>query len=145
MSELLEIIGWYLLSSVKFIFAAIPLLAGSSRYWVYDMIIVALGGCTGVFVFTYLGGVISRYFARYHFFRISYKNLRRFVRLKNGYGLIGVALLTPIIISIPVGCILSATFEHDKWRVIRLQTSAVLLWSILLFSLKGLFNVNFGE
>ncbi len=143
MSKVLEIIGWTLLASVKFPWAIIPLLASSSRFWLYDFCIIASGGCLGVFIFTYLGRIISKYLERYHFFKISYKNLRRFVRLKNGYGLIGVAFLTPFLISIPIGCILSATIEHDKWRVIRLNCLSVLFWSVLLFGLKGLFGIDF--
>lgn len=143
MNNLLEILGWVLLSSVKFVLAIIPLLASSPRVWFYDIFIVAAGGCLGVFVFTFLGSVISHYLSRFHFFKIKYKNLKRFIRIKNGYGLIGIAFLTPLVISIPVGCILSAAIERDKWRVIRLQVSSVCLWSIFLFGIKGIFKLQF--
>lgn len=131
-----------LLASVKYAFAALPLLTASSRAWYLDMCIVMAGGTIGVFVFTYLGMIISKYLERYHFFRIKYPSLRRFVRIKNSYGLIGIAMISPILISIPVGCIISASFEHDKGRIIRYQLFSVIFWSVLLFGLKGLFNIN---
>ena len=52
MSEVFEIAGWMLLSSVKYIVAILTLLAKSPRFWFYDMLIVAAGGAMGVAVFT---------------------------------------------------------------------------------------------
>jgi hypothetical protein len=60
MSEVFEIAGWMLLSSVKYIVAILTLLAKSPRFWFYDMLIVAAGGAMGVAVFTYLGAAISK-------------------------------------------------------------------------------------
>lgn len=142
MSEIVKILLMILLASVKYAFAALPLLTASSRPWYFDMCIVMAGGIIGVFVFTYLGVVISRYLEQYHFFRIKYKSLKKFVRIKNSYGLIGIALISPVLISIPVGCIISASFEHDKSRIIRYQLFSVIFWSVLLFGLKGLFDIN---
>lgn len=142
MSEIIKILLMVLLSSVKYVLAVVPLLTNSTRAWYLDMLIVIAGGSIGVFVFTYLGVVISKYLERFHFFRIKYKSLRKFIHIKNSYGLIGIAFLSPVLISIPVGCIISASFEHDKKKVIRLQLLSVLFWSLLLFGLKGLFNIN---
>ena len=44
MSEVFEIAGWMLLSSVKYIVAILTLLAKSPRFWFYDMLIVSAGG-----------------------------------------------------------------------------------------------------
>jgi hypothetical protein len=145
MNDVLEVILVGLLSAVKFLFAVLPLLIKSSRPWYMDMAIVAAGGCTGVFVFTYLGAWISKRLGKYHFFKIKYKTLRKLARIMDSYGLIGIAFISPLTISIPVGCIISASFEHDKKRIIRLHVGSVLFWSILLFGLKGIFNINLGE
>lgn len=142
MPEILKIILIGLLASVKYAIVVFPLLASSSREWYLDMCIVMVGGSCGVFLFTYLGVIISKYFEKFHFFRIKFKNLRKFIRIKNSYGLIGIAFLSPVLISIPVGCIVSASFEHNKNRIIRLQLLSVVFWSVLLFGLKGLFNIN---
>lgn len=138
MSEFFEIGGWILLSSVKYIVAILTLLAKSSRLWLWDMLIVAAGGSLGVFVFTFLGSVISKFLERFSIFKIKYKNLRRFVIIKKGYGLIGIAFLTPLIIGVPLGCIIASLFEPNKAIVIRLQLASVIFWSVLLFSVKGL-------
>lgn len=142
MHEFVQIGLWILLSSVKYLFAVLPLLASSARAWYVDMLIVSIGGTLGVIVFTYLGAFISSYLSKYHFFKIKYPRLKWITKIKNSYGLIGLALISPVTISIPVGCILSAAFEHDKMKIMRLQILSVLLWSIVLFGLKGLFGID---
>lgn len=135
-----EILIWFFLSAVKYLFAVTPLIAKSSREWYWDMLIVSAGGCTGVVVFTYLGEIISNYLSKFHFFKIKNSKLRKFIKIKNSYGLIGIAVLSPIVFSIPLGCIISASFEHDKNKIIRYQIISVLIWSIVLFGLKGIFG-----
>lgn len=145
MEKVVEIGLFIILSGVKYLFAVIPLLAGSQRAWYLDMLIVTTGGLLGVFIFTYLGAFISSRLSKYHFFRFKYPKLKRFVRIKNSYGLIGIAILSPVLFSIPVGCIISTAFEHDKLKIIRYQAVSVVVWSIVLFGLKGIFGINLGE
>lgn len=142
MQEFVEIAIWFLVSGVKYLIAVISLLAKSGRPWYIDMLIVGSGGILGVFVFTYLGAALSKYLSRFHLFKFRYKKLKKFVHIKNSYGLIGIAILSPVMISIPVGCIISASFEHDKSKIIRYQMFSVIFWSLLLFGLKGLFNIT---
>ncbi len=138
MSDFFEIAGWIFLSSVKYIVVIIALLANSSRFWLYDLLIVAVGGSIGVAVFTFLGSLISKFFERFSFFRVSYKNLRRVVLVKNGYGLIGLVFLTPLILGVPFGCIITTLFEPDKKKIFKMQLTSVILWSIFLFGVKGI-------
>ncbi len=145
MNEIVEIGLWVILSGVKYLFAVLPLLANSKRAWYFDMLIVSSGGTLGVFIFTYLGAFISNYFSRFHFFRIKYPKLKKLMKIKNSYGLIGLAILSPVFLSIPVGCIISTAFEHDKMKIIRYQLFGVIFWSVLLFGLKGLFGINLSK
>lgn len=142
MGEFIKIFLMVLLSSVKYLFAVLPLLASSSRAWYWDMLIVACGGSIGVLVFTYLGAIISNYFSRFSFFKFKFGKLKKLIRIRNSYGLIGIAFISPMVISIPVGCIISAAFEHDKSIIIRWQLLSVIFWSVLLFGLKGLFHID---
>lgn len=145
MNEVLEIIGWILGSAVKFLFTVPALLLTSHRPWYIDMLIVAFGGSLGVYIFTYLGIHISKWLEKFHLFRFKFGKLRKFIRIKNSFGLIGLAILSPILFSIPVGCIISTSFEHDKGKIIRMQLFSVIFWSIFFFSLKGIFHINLGN
>jgi hypothetical protein len=145
MNEVVEIGLWIILSGVKYLFAVLPLLAKSHRPWYWDMLIVSTGGIMGVFSFTYLGAYISNYLSKYHFFKMKYPKLKKFIKIKNSYGLIGIALFSPIAFSIPVGCMISAAFEHNKHKVLSYQIASVIFWSVLLFGLKGLFNIDLSN
>ncbi len=138
MGNFLETAVWILISSVKYILVIITFLSQSSRFWLTDMIIVFVGGSLGVVVFTFFGTLISKFFKKFNLFKIRYKNLKRFISIKQGYGLIGIAFLTPLILGIPLGSILASLFESNKKRVIRLQLTSVAIWSIFLFGIKGL-------
>lgn len=142
MENFWDIIVWFLVASVKFVIAVTKLLVISNRAWYWDMLIVMAGGTFGVLIFTFLGAAISKKLEKYNFFKMKRSKLRKLIKIKNGYGLIGIAFITPVIISIPVGCIISSAFENDRNRVLRLQISSVLIWSLVLFIAKGLLNIQ---
>ena len=57
---------------------------------------------------------------------------RLIVRIKRGYGVKGLALLSPPILSIPITSILAAKyFRHDR-RTLPLLLSSVVVWSFVL-------------
>jgi hypothetical protein len=142
MEDFLDIIVWFFVASVKFVIAVTKLLVISNRAWYWDMLIVMAGGTFGVLVFTFLGAAISKKLENYNFFKMKRSKLRKLIKIKNGYGLIGIAFITPVIISIPVGCIISSAFENDRNRVLRLQISSVLIWSLVLFTAKGFLKIQ---
>jgi hypothetical protein len=142
MENFWDIIVWFLVASVKFVIAVTKLLVISNRAWYWDMLIVMAGGTFGVLIFTFLGAAISKKLEKYNFFKMKRSKLRKLIKIKNGYGLIGIAFITPVIISIPVGCIISSAFENVRKRLLRLQISSVLIWSLVLFVAKGLLNIQ---
>lgn len=66
------------------------------------------------------------------------KKIRRFIWLRNRYGLPGLALLTPSVLSIPLGCLLAIRFYHHPNVVLKWMIPACLGWSLLV-SFVGLF------
>ena len=70
------------------------------------------------------------------------KSNRRIVKIKNRFGLIGIATLTPILLSIPLGAFLAERFYKDKRKVIIYISISCVFWSnalyfILLLAYKG--------
>jgi hypothetical protein len=49
-----------------------------------------------------------------------------------------VAFLTPLILSIPVGCLFANTLDSNPYRVLRIQALSVLFWSLVIFGSKGI-------
>lgn len=112
---------------------------GFGFFWTF--LFTALGGCLGVLVFYKLSGWLSER-ARIRSLRkraealaagardlprIFTKRNRWLVKLKHGSGLRGVAALTPLVLTIPLGSILAARyFRHDRRTVPALMLSVVL-------------------
>ena len=123
------------MSGIKF-FAA-PFLAKALGFTYLETIFVTtLGGVVGVFVFFNLGSRIVNFFP--NFFKpintkrkIFTKKNKFYVKLIRNYGLFGIAIFSPILISIPIGSFLAARFfENQKIIALALMCAAVLIWSV---------------
>jgi hypothetical protein len=147
MSDLLELLSVCAASMVKF--AVAPFLSyGLDRSFVETLITTSVGGCIGVVVFYRLSGWfmkrarlkrLHREIAIQHGVVVERQKVftrtnRFIVRIKHGWGLKGLAALTPIVLSIPIGSIIAAKyFRHDR-RTIPVMLSSVLIWSVVLSS-----------
>lgn len=132
------------MSSIKF-FAA-PLLAKSFGFgYLQTIFITSLGGITGVILFFYLGARIVHFFP--NFFKpvnkkrkVFTKKNKFFVMLIRNYGLFGIAVFSPILISIPVGSFLAARFfENYKKTALLMLSMSVVLWSVSISTFLFLF------
>lgn len=103
-----------------------------------------VGGILGVYFFAFLSGKLiawwKRTFRRPHrdFHedgaqpkKIFTKRKRRIVRLKQQYGLIGIALATPILLSIPVGVFLVVRYYRSSRAKFFYLMASNLLWSVI--------------
>ncbi len=139
-----EIISVFLMSAIKF-FAA-PWLAKTFGFgYLQTIVITSIGGILGVFVFFNLGARIVRFFP--NFFKPINKNRKIFtkknklyVKIIRDYGLFGIAIFSPILISIPVGSFLAARFfEKQKKMTLLIMSMAVILWSVSISTFLFLF------
>ncbi len=70
---------------------------------------------------------------------------RKLVRLKTRYGLIGISIITPTIISIPVGTIVAARiYKHDRRHVFIYLAVSVIAWSAMFSALFTFFKPILG-
>ncbi|MFM7217985.1 MAG: hypothetical protein ACKO7B_00995 [Flavobacteriales bacterium] len=74
--------------------------------------------------------------------RIFSKRSRKMVRLWNKYGLIGLSILTPVFLSIPIGTFFITRLERDKRRVISYLAASVFFWSLVLTTLFHFFKIK---
>jgi hypothetical protein len=147
MSDILELLGVAATSMVKF--AVAPFVAyGMDRSFAETIIATSIGGCLGVLLFYRLSGWfmkrarirrLHREIAIQHGIlterpKVFTRTNRFIIRLKHGWGLKGLAVLTPVLISIPIGSIIAAKyFRHDR-RTLPVLLSSVLIWSVVLSS-----------
>lgn len=105
-----------------------------------NYVMALLSSCTGAIlgtvVFTYLSAGILKWWhqLREKWFKpkqpkkIFTKSNRRFINIKRRFGLIGIAALTPILLSIPIGAFLAERFYKDKKKIILYLSISGVFW-----------------
>ncbi len=146
---LLQLLSIFLTSATKF------LLSPSVAYYfglsmMQSFILTTAGGLTGILAFAFLGEVLRKYWRAFvclfivPFSKKSYKELvnqpskrfsrsrRMIVNVRKKFGLFGLAVVTPAIISIPVGTVIAMHMYSKKGKVILSLCISLLVWSVLL-------------
>lgn len=137
MDHLLEIISVILLSGLKFIGA--PFLASISYEFTFweSFLFCCIGGWLGILVFVWLSDQLIKFFNKFIMRNpakrkvFTWKN-KMIVKTVRSFGLKGLAIITPAILSIPLGCFLAVRYFSNKKQVILYLSASVLLWSGLL-------------
>ena len=107
-----------------------------------------IGGTIGIVLFTYLGDFIQAYCIKKfpnQFGRKFSRSNRFLVRVKQKFGLGGIAAFTPIILSIPVGVLFALALTVDKKKVMFSMMISMLFWATIIFLPYFLFNINIFE
>ena len=140
MNDWWEIISVFLVSTIKFVFGGIPMALGMGFSFFKAVTVTSLGGFTGVPFFVFFSDILlANYKKRIALKRLSYpdqkpKNTfsskkRLIIYVKNKFGLTGIALLTPLLLSIPLGCFLAVRYFKNKHTILVYMFSSVLIWS----------------
>jgi hypothetical protein len=142
---IMDILVTVLLASVKFAMT-FPLAIMEFHFGFFETILwINVGGLLGVYFFAYLSEGLNRWIQRTIIRRrksnpltikirkkkIFTKRNRRIIRIKNRYGLPGIIITTPFLLSIPLGVfIVTRYYRLKKARYIYLVCSNIA-WSIL--------------
>ena len=151
-----------LLAGIKFLLA--PFVAESPPYdldfW-QSFIITTAGGMAGIIVFVFFGHfVLSKWGVFIYLIKRIYKSKEkleeernkprkkfnwktRFIgRVKRRFGLIGIAFVTPCIISIPIGSVVAVGIYRKKGKVFSYITASLVFWSFVLNILAQYFGLS---
>jgi energy-converting hydrogenase Eha subunit A len=142
-AEFISSILIFLSSTVKFALGASAVVTGNLG--VSGTIANVLGGITGILIFTYLGSHIRLWFIRLfpqQFDRKFTKGSRFLVRVKQHSGLFGVAFLTPILLSIPIGVMLALDLTNHKRKIVTSMVFSCIFWSAVFFVPYYVFNID---
>lgn len=156
----------FLVSTVKFMFA-FPLAVTFSFSFLNTFIITTAGGIFGVIFFAFLSqGLISGWKWLLHKYvfpnpavarrlrfltgdpdakkkPVSMKKKRRYIRLRKSVGFWGIAVMTPFILSIPVGTFLIVRFYGRTIKNLLLVCLLVIAWSAFFSSLVHFAGVTY--
>jgi hypothetical protein len=150
---ILKLLHVYLLATVKY-FITFPYALVIGLDYTQTIIAVTVGGVSGFFFFYYFSGVIIRYFGQHkeailQFFReylmidlvrfttrgqkkkVSTKRRRTIVKLRRSYGLWGIIIMTPVVLSIPIGAFLLKKYYSTRKNVLAYMLISILGWSLV--------------
>jgi hypothetical protein len=154
LEQLLKLLSLAFVSSLKF--AASPFLAtGYDLNYIQTFLSTTTGGILGVLFFFYASKWITIWITTYKnqlFFLFginrrseddellpekkkifTWKN-KLIVLTVRRFGLIGIALLTPPLFSIPLGTLIAARYFRNPKQVVGYLCASVVLWSVILSS-----------
>ncbi|MCO5264964.1 MAG: hypothetical protein M9948_03655 [Lentimicrobium sp.] len=152
---LIKQLGILLISAVKFLVAApVSYLFGYS--YLHTLINTSIGGLLGVIVFFFLSRMLIRFYLR-HFplifraieqvsgVRLGKNNIterpkarvfnrrnRLIIKIRNSYGYAGIIILTPVLLSIPIGTFLALKYYSKKRNLLPMLSLSVIFWSVVL-------------
>ena len=115
-----------------------------------SILVTTLGGMAGVAFFVYLKKLLLLFpflqrrkntDGRIRFTRKK----RMIVRLKNSVGLVGIAFLTPVFLSVPLGTIAALLLGVKKGQLFLAMLIAFLFWSTIFFGTYYLLGVDLYE
>lgn len=144
LEEILKAIPVYFSSMLKFIFGPLGGYAAGLKLLTTILVTVA-GMMTVVLLFTYAGNwirvkVIDRILGKRN--KLSESN-SKYVGIWKKYGLIGVAALTPLLLTPIGGTILAVSSGSPKERIIFFMFVSAAIWSVLLSSIVYFFGNEF--
>ncbi len=99
------------------------------------------GAVFGTVVFTYFfAGILKwwdnfkdRWFGKKHKKKVFTNFNRRIIKIKHRFGLTGIAILTPVLLSIPLGAFLAERFYKDKKKVIIYLSISGIAWCFIFY------------
>ncbi|MDP4290063.1 MAG: hypothetical protein Q8908_03195 [Bacteroidota bacterium] len=150
---ILRMLGVFVISGLKFIVAPFMSIKFGFTYS-QTLVYTAVGGIAGVWFFYHLSHIILAVYHQYYTQRvypylvkksifhnhpITYKKKKIFSRksrflgtVRSRFGLPGIVILTPVLLSIPVGTFLAITYYSHHRHVLAYLAASVVCWTVIL-------------
>ncbi len=86
-----------------------------------------------------------QYFRSHHHPKVFTKGNRRIIKVKRRFGIWGIAIVTQLGISMPVGTFIAERFYKDKKKVILVFSIVAVVWNITVYFLLLFFYDTFSK
>lgn len=134
--QFLELVSVFLMGGLKFLFAVPLAFTYDFSFW-QTFLVTCFGGVIGVIFFAQFRKAILKWY--YQFFPSKLnspkkRSIKKTIALKTvrKYGLFGIAFLTPVVFSIPLGTFIALHFFPNKKKTLPVLFASVLGWSFVL-------------
>jgi len=151
-SDFLKFISAAFACTISLSKIGIPTVIALYKYnYVWALLASCTGSVFGTIVFTYLSAGLLNWWDKiknkWSLSKSPKKNFtkqnRRIISIKLRFGLLGIAVLTPIFLSIPIGAFLAERFYKDKKKVIIYLSISAIVWSTFLYFIYLFFYDKF--
>ncbi|MBN2175043.1 MAG: hypothetical protein JW731_12995 [Bacteroidales bacterium] len=160
--SVIKLIQVLLVSGIKFLFAPFISIGYGFNYF-QTVIFTTVGGILGILFFYFLSKWLIRQYNKYCPLVFSYftgekvekakkilnceqtpkkkftRKNRLIINVRNKYGLFGIILLTPVLLSIPIGAFLAQKYYSRKTNLLIYMSISVVIWSFFISSVFFLF------
>jgi hypothetical protein len=158
---ILRMLGVFVVSGLKFIVA--PFMSINLGFtYAQTLVYTAVGGIAGVWFFYHLSHIVLAIYHRYYtqrlipylsqtsFFqnrttvvkqkKIFSRRSRMLGTIRSKYGLPGIIILTPILLSIPFGTFLAITYYSHHRHILAYLAASVVCWTLVLTTIGHLLH-----
>ena len=147
MNQFLKILSVFVTCSFAFKIGFPTTFMVLDQNFVQVILVSCGGGIAGNILFTYLSAAILKGIHNFrvkrgliHKKKVFTKFNRRIIKIKQKFGLAGIAFITPIFLSTPVGAFLAERFFKDKKKIIVYLSAATILWAFILYFVLSFFH-----
>lgn len=161
-TSVFKLIQVLIISGIKFLFAPIISIGYGFNYF-QTAGITAVGGILGILFFYFLSRWIIHQYYKYCPVVFSYfsgekvekakkilncqeipkkkftRKNRLIINLRKKYGFLGIIMLTPVLLSIPIGAFLAQKYYSKRNNVLVYMSISVVLWSFFISSVFFIF------
>ncbi len=115
-----------------------------------SVMITVAGGMVGFFIFALLGAEIRILWHKYILRKQHHppkfnKSSRRMVWIRSRFGLTSIALLTPLILQVPVGAFLAVNITKNYRKATLYMLASFTMYSLVFCGLYYSLHVNVGD
>lgn len=142
-AKIISLIILFFTSALKYSMSSLVVVAGNLGPW--GTFSNVLGGIVGIVMFTVFGDHIKKWFIhrnpeKYgkHFSKFS----RRLVYFKKYFGLGGLAFVTPLLLSIPLGVMMALFLTSNERKIILYMCLSLVFWSLIIFVPYYVFDID---
>jgi hypothetical protein len=158
---ILRMLGVFVVSGLKFIVA--PFMSINLGFtYSQTLVYTAVGGIAGVWFFYHLSHIFLAIYHRYYTQRVypylsqttlfrnrfsTFKPKKIFSRksrllgtIRSKYGLPGIVILTPVLLSIPFGTFLAITYYSHQRHILAYLAASVVCWTLILTTIGHLLH-----
>ena len=101
---------------------------------------------TTVVILTYVGSNVRERLVKFFGSKKPTRKItpkkRRIVKIWRKYGIVGVAFLTPLLLTPPGGTLIALSFKEKKQQIILYMLASSIFWSLILTKIVELFGVS---